>query len=57
MSNSGVTRSPVVGKAEAKRTVPVFALYPVIVLPILIIAILVTAVILGKNNGSNSTRI
>lgn len=64
---------PVVGKAEAKRTVPVFALYLVIVenqlvqnvpgflliliLPILIIAILVTAMILGKNTGSNSTRI
>ena len=64
---------PVVGKAEAKRTVPVFALYLVIVenqlvqnvpgflliliLPILIIVILVTAVILGKNTGSNSTRI
>ncbi|MCJ7719762.1 hypothetical protein MUO69_07530 [Candidatus Bathyarchaeota archaeon] len=64
---------PVVGKAEAKRTVSVFALYLVIVenqlvqnvpgflliliLPILIIAILVTAVILGKNTGSNSTRI
>ena len=64
---------PVVGKAEAKRTVPVFALCLVIVenqlvqnvpgflliliLPILIIVILVTAVILGKNTGSNSTRI
>jgi hypothetical protein len=64
---------PVVGKAEAKRTVPVFALCLVIVenqlvqnvpeflliliLPILIIVILVTAVILGKNTGSNSTGI
>ena len=64
---------PVVGKAEAKRTVPVFALCLVIVenrlvqnvpgflliliLPILIIVIPVTAVILGKNTGSNSTRI
>jgi hypothetical protein len=64
---------PVVGKAEAKRTVPVFALCLVIVenqlvqnvpeflliviLPILMIAILVAVITLGKNTGSNSTRI
>ena len=64
---------PVIGKAEASRTVSIVAVHLVMVenqlaqdvpellliliLPILIIVILLTAMIIGSNTGSDSTRI